>query len=25
MRAEKDKSGMRYVHKTGEPYPVRKG
>jgi uncharacterized cupin superfamily protein len=24
MRAEKDKSGMRYVKKTGEPYPVRK-
>jgi uncharacterized cupin superfamily protein len=24
MRAEKDKSGMRYVKKTGEPYPSRK-
>jgi uncharacterized cupin superfamily protein len=24
MRAERDKTGMRYVKKTGEPYPVRK-
>ena len=24
MRAEKDKTGMRYVKKSGEPYPVRK-
>jgi uncharacterized cupin superfamily protein len=24
MRAEKDKTGMRYVHKNGEPYPPRK-
>jgi uncharacterized cupin superfamily protein len=23
MRAERDKTGMRYVHKTGEPYPTR--
>ena len=25
MRAERDKTGQRYVKKTGEPYPVRKG
>ena len=24
MRAERDKTGQRYVKKTGEPYPVRK-
>ena len=24
MRAERDKHGMRYLKKTGEPYPVRK-
>jgi uncharacterized cupin superfamily protein len=24
MRAERDKTGMRYLHKTGEPYPPRK-
>jgi uncharacterized cupin superfamily protein len=24
MRAEKDKTGFRYVKKTGEPYPPRK-
>jgi uncharacterized cupin superfamily protein len=24
MRAERDKTGDRYVKKTGEPYPVRK-
>jgi uncharacterized cupin superfamily protein len=24
MRAESDKTGMRYLHKTGEPYPPRK-
>jgi uncharacterized cupin superfamily protein len=24
MRLERDKTGMRYLHKTGEPYPVRK-
>ena len=24
MRAERDKTGQRYVRKTGEPYPVRK-
>jgi uncharacterized cupin superfamily protein len=24
MRAERDKTGMRYVKKTGEPYPARK-
>jgi uncharacterized cupin superfamily protein len=24
MRAEKDKTGMRYLHKNGEPYPPRK-
>ena len=24
MRAERDKNGMRYVKKTGEPYPPRK-
>jgi uncharacterized cupin superfamily protein len=24
MRAERDKTGMRYVKKTGEPYPPRK-
>jgi uncharacterized cupin superfamily protein len=24
MRAERDKTGMRYVKKNGEPYPVRK-
>jgi uncharacterized cupin superfamily protein len=24
MRAERDKTGPRYVHKTGEPYPPRK-
>ena len=24
MRAERDKTGMRYMRKTGEPYPVRK-
>jgi uncharacterized cupin superfamily protein len=25
MRLERDKTGMRYLHKTGEPYPARKG
>ena len=25
MRAERDKTGMRYVRKNGEPYPPRKG
>jgi uncharacterized cupin superfamily protein len=25
MRAERDKTGMRYVHKNGEPYPPRQG
>jgi uncharacterized cupin superfamily protein len=24
MRAEKDKTGMRYLHKNGQPYPPRK-
>jgi uncharacterized cupin superfamily protein len=24
MRLERDKTGARYLHKTGEPYPVRK-
>jgi uncharacterized cupin superfamily protein len=24
MRAERDKNGMRYLKKTGEPHPVRK-
>jgi uncharacterized cupin superfamily protein len=24
MRCERDKTGMRYMKKTGEPYPVRK-
>ena len=24
MRAERDKTGMRYLKKTGEPHPVRK-
>ena len=24
MRAERDKTGMRYLKKTGEPYPARK-
>jgi uncharacterized cupin superfamily protein len=24
MRAERDKNGMRYLKKTGEPYPARK-
>ena len=24
MRLERDKNGMRYLHKTGEPYPPRK-
>jgi uncharacterized cupin superfamily protein len=24
MRAERDKTGMRYLHKNGEPYPPRK-
>ena len=24
MRAERDKTGMRYMHKNGEPYPPRK-
>ena len=24
MRAERDKTGQRYVRKTGEPYPARK-
>lgn len=24
MRAEREKTGMRYLKKTGEPYPVRK-
>jgi uncharacterized cupin superfamily protein len=24
MRAERDKTGARYLHKTGEPYPARK-
>jgi uncharacterized cupin superfamily protein len=25
MRLERDKFGARYLHKTGEPYPPRKG
>ena len=25
MRAERDKTGMRYMHKNGEPYPPWKG
>jgi uncharacterized cupin superfamily protein len=25
MRAERDKTGMRYVRKNGEPYPPRQG
>ena len=25
MRLERDKTGLRYLHKTGEPYPPRKG
>jgi uncharacterized cupin superfamily protein len=25
MRNERDKNGPRYLHKTGEPYPARKG
>ena len=24
MRLERDKTGLRYLHKTGEPYPARK-
>jgi hypothetical protein len=24
MRAERDRTGQRYVKKTGEPYPARK-
>ncbi|MEX2033578.1 MAG: cupin domain-containing protein, partial [Xanthobacteraceae bacterium] len=24
MRLERDKTGARYLHKTGEPYPPRK-
>lgn len=24
MRLERDKNGLRYLHKTGEPYPPRK-
>jgi hypothetical protein len=24
MRLERDKTGLRYLHKTGEPYPPRK-